>query len=56
LCADIRTLQSLPPETLHYDPLVYIDLKKDIFIAMNTNKNHKVFPLSRSKFSTPETG
>lgn len=34
LRTDIRTVKSLLPETLHYDPLDYIDPNKGIFIGM----------------------
>ncbi|EFM9944505.1 type IV secretory system conjugative DNA transfer family protein [Klebsiella michiganensis] len=35
LRTDIRTVKSLLPETLHYDPLDYIDPNKGLFIGMD---------------------
>ncbi|MEI7109469.1 type IV secretory system conjugative DNA transfer family protein [Pectobacterium versatile] len=45
LRTDVRTVKSLLPETLHYNPLDYIDLKKGIFIGMNQDKQPMYLPL-----------
>ncbi|WP_226069102.1 type IV secretory system conjugative DNA transfer family protein [Dickeya zeae] len=45
LRTDVRTVKSLLPETLHYDPLDYIDLNKGIFIGMNRDKQPMYLPL-----------
>ena len=45
LRTDVRTVKSLMPETLHYDPLDYIDLNKGIFIGMDREKQPMYLPL-----------
>jgi hypothetical protein len=45
LRTDVRTVKSLLPETLHYDPLNYIDLSKGIFIGMDRDKQPMYLPL-----------
>ncbi|MCA6942826.1 type IV secretory system conjugative DNA transfer family protein [Pectobacterium polaris] len=45
LRTDVRTVKSLLPETLHYEPLDYIDLNKGIFIGMNQDKQPMYLPL-----------
>ncbi|XBS69169.1 type IV secretion system DNA-binding domain-containing protein [Acerihabitans sp. KWT182] len=45
LRTDVRTVKSLLPETLHYDPLNYIDLSKGIFIGMDREKQPMYLPL-----------
>ncbi|WP_174871200.1 type IV secretory system conjugative DNA transfer family protein [Pectobacterium polaris] len=45
LRTDVRTVKSLLPETLHYNPLDYIDLNKGIFIGMNRDKQPMYLPL-----------
>ncbi|MBT1809203.1 TraM recognition domain-containing protein [Enterobacter hormaechei subsp. xiangfangensis] len=45
LRTDIRTVNSLLPETLHYDPLDYIDLKRGLFIGMNRDIQPMYLPL-----------
>ncbi|MEQ6967859.1 type IV secretory system conjugative DNA transfer family protein [Pectobacterium polaris] len=45
LRTDVRTVKSLLPETLHYEPLDYIDLNKGIFIGMNRDKQPMYLPL-----------
>ncbi|WP_316546301.1 type IV secretory system conjugative DNA transfer family protein [Klebsiella oxytoca] len=45
LRTDVRTVKSLLPETLHYNPLDYIDLNKGIFIGMNRDKHPMYLPL-----------
>ncbi|MES4612361.1 type IV secretion system DNA-binding domain-containing protein [Ewingella sp. CoE-038-23] len=45
LRTDIRTVKSLLPETLHYDPLDYIDLKRGLFIGMNRDIQPMYLPL-----------
>lgn len=45
LRTDVRTVKSLLPETLHYDPLKYIDLNKGIFIGMDREKQPMYLPL-----------
>lgn len=42
---DIRTVKSLLPETLHYDPLDYIDLNKGIFTGMDRENEPMYLPL-----------
>ncbi|EMH2843920.1 MULTISPECIES: type IV secretory system conjugative DNA transfer family protein [Enterobacterales] len=45
LRTDVRTVKSLLPETLHYDPLDYIDLHKGIFIGIDCDKQPMYLPL-----------
>lgn len=45
LRTDVRTVKSLLPETLHYNPEDYIDLSKGIFIGMNRMKQPMYLPL-----------
>lgn len=45
LRTDIRTVKSLLPETLHYNPLDYIDLKKGIFTGMDRENEPMYLPL-----------
>ncbi|HBR1893765.1 type IV secretion system DNA-binding domain-containing protein [Klebsiella quasipneumoniae subsp. similipneumoniae] len=45
LRTDVRTVKSLLPETLHYDPLDYIDLNKGIFTGMNRENEPMYLPL-----------
>ncbi len=45
LCTDVRTVKSLLPETLHYDPLDYIDLNKGLFIGMDRDIQPMYLPL-----------
>ncbi|HDK6220005.1 TPA: TraM recognition domain-containing protein [Klebsiella quasipneumoniae] len=45
LRTDVRTVKSLLPETLHYDPLDYIDLNKGIFIGMDRDVQPMYLPL-----------
>jgi hypothetical protein len=45
LRTDVRTVKLLLPETLHYDPLDYIDLSKGIFIGMDRDKQPMYLPL-----------
>ncbi|KHS98795.1 molybdopterin-guanine dinucleotide biosynthesis protein MobB [Pectobacterium brasiliense] len=45
LRTDVRTVKSLLPETLHYNPLDYINLNKGIFIGMNRDKQPIYLPL-----------
>lgn len=45
LHTDVRTVQSLLPEILHYDQLDYIDLSKGIFIGMDREKQPMYLPL-----------
>ncbi|MFJ5475274.1 type IV secretory system conjugative DNA transfer family protein [Pectobacterium carotovorum] len=45
LRTDVRTVKSLLPETLHYNPLDYINLNKGIFIGMNRDKQPMYLPL-----------
>ncbi|MGP1069625.1 type IV secretory system conjugative DNA transfer family protein [Serratia sp. CY56907] len=45
LRTDVRTVKSLLPETLHYDPLDYIDLNKGIFIGMERENEPMYLPL-----------
>lgn len=42
---DVRTVKSLLPETLHYNPLDYIDLNKGIFTGMDSEKEPLYLPL-----------
>ena len=44
LRTDVRTVKSLLPETLHYNPLDYIDLNKGIFTGMG-NENDPMYLL-----------
>ncbi|UJR62388.1 type IV secretory system conjugative DNA transfer family protein [Dickeya zeae] len=46
LRTDVRTVRSLLPETLHYDPLDYIDLNKGLFIGMDRNIQPMYLPLN----------
>lgn len=45
LRTDVRTVKSLLPETLHYDPLDYIDLNKGIFIGIDRDEKPMYLPL-----------
>ncbi|HHT0367828.1 TPA: type IV secretory system conjugative DNA transfer family protein [Raoultella planticola] len=45
LRTDIRTVKSLLPETLHYNPLDYIDLNKGIFTGMDRENEPMYLPL-----------
>ncbi|WP_304163499.1 type IV secretory system conjugative DNA transfer family protein [Lonsdalea britannica] len=45
LRTDVRTVKSLLPETLHYNPLDYIELSKDIFIGMDREQQPMYLPL-----------
>ncbi len=45
LRTDVRTVKSLLPETLHYDPLDYIDLIKGIFTGMDRENEPMYLPL-----------
>ena len=45
LRTDVRTVKSLLPETLHYNPLDYIDLKKGIFTGMDRENEPMYLPL-----------
>jgi hypothetical protein len=42
---DVRTVKSLLPETLHYNPLDYIDLNKGIFTGMGRENEPMYRPL-----------
>ncbi|EMZ2324184.1 TPA: type IV secretory system conjugative DNA transfer family protein [Klebsiella variicola] len=46
LRTDVRTVKSLLPETLHYDPLDYIDLNKGIFTGMDRENEPMYLPLN----------
>ncbi|HFP9376536.1 TPA: type IV secretory system conjugative DNA transfer family protein [Raoultella ornithinolytica] len=45
LRTDVRTVKSLLPETLHYDPLDYIDLNKGLFIGIDRDTHPMYLPL-----------
>lgn len=45
LRTDVRTVKSLLPETLHYNPLDYIDLNKGIFTGMDRENGPMYLPL-----------
>lgn len=45
LRTDVRTVKSLLPETLHYNPLDYIDLNKGIFTGMGSENEPMYLPL-----------
>ncbi|HDP7001896.1 TPA: MFS transporter, partial [Escherichia coli] len=45
LRTDVRTVKSLLPETLHYNPLDYIDLNKGIFTGMGRENEPMYLPL-----------
>ncbi|EPE7799218.1 type IV secretory system conjugative DNA transfer family protein [Yersinia enterocolitica] len=45
LRTDVRTVKSLLPETLHYDPLDYIDLNKGLFIGIDRDIQPMYLPL-----------
>jgi len=45
LRTDVRTVKSLLPETLHYNPLDYIDLNKGLFIGMDRDVQPMYLPL-----------
>ncbi|MGK6437971.1 type IV secretory system conjugative DNA transfer family protein [Klebsiella aerogenes] len=45
LRTDVRTVKSLLPETLHYNPLNYIDLNKGIFTGMDRENEPMYLPL-----------
>ncbi|KHS85425.1 type IV secretory system conjugative DNA transfer family protein [Pectobacterium brasiliense] len=45
LRTDVRTVKSLLPETLHYNPLDYINLNKGIFIGIDRDKKPMYLPL-----------
>ncbi|HBR3618535.1 TPA: TraM recognition domain-containing protein [Klebsiella pneumoniae] len=45
LRTDVRTVKSLLPETLHYDPLDYINLNKGIFTGMDREDEPMYLPL-----------
>ncbi|MEQ4676782.1 type IV secretion system DNA-binding domain-containing protein [Providencia vermicola] len=42
---DVRNVKALLPETTHYDPMDYIDLKKGIFIGLDKDKQPQYIPL-----------
>lgn len=42
---DVRHVKSLLPETVHYDPMDYIDLKKGIFIGLDKDKQPQYIPV-----------
>jgi len=46
LRTDVRTVKALLPETLHYDPLDHIDLRKGIFIGMDREQQPIYLPLN----------
>ncbi|MBP2837286.1 type IV secretory system conjugative DNA transfer family protein [Dickeya parazeae] len=46
LRTDVRTVRSLLPETLHYDPLDYIDLNNGIFLGMDRDTQPMYIPLN----------
>ncbi|QWT40146.1 type IV secretory system conjugative DNA transfer family protein [Dickeya dadantii] len=46
LRTDVRTVRSLLPETLHYDPLDYIDLNNGIFLGMDRDAQPMYLPLN----------
>ncbi|HBX0750254.1 type IV secretory system conjugative DNA transfer family protein [Enterobacter hormaechei] len=45
LRTDVRTVKSLLPETLHYNPLDHIDLNKGIFTGMDRENEPMYLPL-----------
>lgn len=45
LRTDVRTVKSLLPETLHYNPLDYINLDKGIFIGIDSGEKPMYLPL-----------
>ncbi|AYH27251.1 MFS transporter [Pectobacterium parmentieri] len=45
LRTDVRTVKSLLPETLHYNPLDYINLNKGIFIGIDRDEKPMYLPL-----------
>ncbi|EPF6503410.1 type IV secretory system conjugative DNA transfer family protein [Klebsiella pneumoniae] len=45
LRTDVRTVKSLLPQTLHYDPLDYIDLNKGIFTGIDRENEPMYLPL-----------
>ncbi|MEI7186175.1 type IV secretory system conjugative DNA transfer family protein [Dickeya dianthicola] len=46
LRTDVRTVRSLLPETLHYDPLDYIDLNNGIFLGIDQDTQPIYLPLN----------
>lgn len=42
---DVRHVKALLPETVHYDPMDYIDLKKGIFIGLDKDKVPQYIPV-----------
>ncbi|EKT61720.1 type IV secretion system DNA-binding domain-containing protein [Providencia alcalifaciens] len=42
---DVRNVKALLPETVHYDPMDYIDLKKGIFIGLDKDKQPQYIPV-----------
>ena len=46
LRTDVRTVKTLLPETLHYNPLDYIDLSKGIFIGIDRDTLPRYLPLA----------
>lgn len=42
---DVRHVKALLPETVHYDPMDYIDLKKGIFIGLDKDKQPQYIPV-----------
>ncbi|KFF64906.1 molybdopterin-guanine dinucleotide biosynthesis protein MobB [Pectobacterium brasiliense] len=45
LRTDVRTVKSLLPETLHYNPLDYINLNKGVFIGIDRDEKPMYLPL-----------
>ncbi|MBG0753228.1 MULTISPECIES: type IV secretory system conjugative DNA transfer family protein [Pectobacterium] len=45
LRTDVRTVKSLLPETLHYNPMDYINLNKGIFIGIDRDEKPMYLPL-----------
>lgn len=42
---DVRHVKALLPETVHYNPMDYIDLKKGIFIGLDKDKQPQYIPV-----------
>lgn len=43
---DVRHIKTLLPQTEHYDPMDYIDLKKGIFVGLDQNKSPQYIPVN----------
>lgn len=50
---DVREVKNYLPDTVHYDPLDYINIDKGIFIGLNEQRQPRYIPVSDWQNSTP---